>query len=35
MFIGVPGCQANSACYPQRVGKWVQAKVRWCSAAGE
>jgi len=27
--------QANSASYPQRDGKWVPAKVRWCSAAGE
>jgi len=27
--------QADSASYPQRNGKWVQAKVRWCSAAGE
>jgi len=25
---------ANSASYPQRDGKWVPAKVRWCSAAG-
>jgi len=27
--------QANSASYPQRDGKWVPAKVRWCFAAGE
>jgi len=27
--------QANSASHPQREGKWVPAKVRWCSAAGE
>jgi len=27
--------QANSASYPQLDGKWVPAKVRWCSAAGE
>jgi len=27
--------QANSASYLQRDGKWVPAKVRWCSAAGE
>jgi len=27
--------QAKSAAYPQRDGKWVPAKVRWCSAAGE
>jgi len=27
--------QANSASYPQGDGKWVPAKVRWCSAAGE
>jgi len=27
--------QANSASYPQRDGKWVPAKVRWCSAAAE
>ena len=27
--------QANSASYPQRDGKWVPAKVRWRSAAGE
>ena len=26
--------QANSASYPQLDGKWVPAKVRWCSAAG-
>jgi len=23
------------AFYPQRHGKWVPAKVQWCSAAGE
>jgi len=27
--------QANSASYPQQDGKWVPAKVLWCSAAGE
>jgi len=27
--------QANSTSYPQRDGKWVPAKVRWCSAARE
>jgi len=27
--------QANSASYPQQDGKWVPAKVRWWSAAGE
>jgi len=27
--------QTNSASYPQRNEKWVPAKVRWCSAAGE
>jgi len=27
--------QANSASYPQWDGKWVLAKVRWCSVAGE
>jgi len=27
--------QTNSASYPQRDGKWVPAKMRWCSAAGE
>jgi len=27
--------QANSASYPQRDGKWVPAKARWCSADGE
>jgi len=27
--------QANSAFYPQWDGKWVSAKVRWCSAAGQ
>jgi len=26
--------QANSASYHQRDGKWVPAKVWWCSAAG-
>jgi len=30
-----PATQANSASYPQRDGKWVLAKVWWCSAAGE
>jgi len=27
--------QANSASYPRQDGKWVPAKVRLCSAAGE
>jgi len=27
--------QANSTYYPQRDGKWVPVKVRWCSAAGQ
>jgi len=27
--------QANSASYHQRDGKWVPAKVRWCSVAGK
>ena len=27
--------QANSASYPQWDGKWVPAKLMWCSAAGE
>jgi len=27
--------QANAASYPQQDGKWVPAKVQWCSAAGE
>jgi len=27
--------QANSASYRQRDRKWVPAKVRWCSVAGE
>jgi len=26
---------ANLASYPQRDGKWVPAKVQWCSAVGE
>jgi len=26
---------ANSAFYPQLDGKWVPAKVLWCSAVGE
>jgi len=30
-----PATQANSAFYPQWDGKWVPAKVRWRSAAGE
>jgi len=27
--------RANSASNPQWDGKWVPAKVRWCSVAGE
>jgi len=27
--------QANSASYPMLYGKWVPAKVWWCSAAGK
>ena len=29
-----PATEANSAFYAQQDGKWVLAKVRWCSAAG-
>jgi len=29
-----PSIQVSSASYPEWDGKWVSAKVQWCSVAG-